>query len=196
MLATIIAKIGLPFLVSIIGSALGSVNNPVAQSAAKALENFQGAVADGAVTADQIAEANRHAEAMAQMKSKEYETAMTEINQTIRGEAGSSDAYVRRMRPTFGYLMAITWAVQMLALAYVVIFETDKAPAVLGSMESLSTIWGVGLSVLGIYVYKRSEEKKPASFTTSTPAPQSAPEPVAKTTNVKAASPPALKLND
>ena len=27
-------------------------------------------------------------------------------------------------------------------------------------MSALSTIWGVGLSVLGIYVYKRSEDKK------------------------------------
>ncbi len=27
-------------------------------------------------------------------------------------------------------------------------------------MESLGTIWAVGLSVLGIYVYKRSEDKK------------------------------------
>jgi hypothetical protein len=28
-------------------------------------------------------------------------------------------------------------------------------------MGSLSAIWAMGLSVLGIYVYKRSEEKKP-----------------------------------
>ena len=56
MLSTIIAKIGLPFLISLIGGALGSVNNPVAQSASKALQNFEGAMADGSVTADEIAE--------------------------------------------------------------------------------------------------------------------------------------------
>ncbi len=56
--------------------------------------------------------------------------------------------------------MALTWAAQMLGLAYVVIFQTDKAESVLSSMASLSTIWAVGLSVLGIYVYKRSEDKK------------------------------------
>ena len=28
------------------------------------------------------------------------------------------------------------------------------------AVQSLSMIWTVGLSVLGIYVYKRSEEKK------------------------------------
>jgi hypothetical protein len=94
------------------------------------------------------------------MKAREYESAMSEINQSLRAEISSSDVFVRRMRPTFGYLMAVTWAAQMFGIAYVVIFETEKAPAVLNSMEALSAIWAIGLSVLGIYVYKRSEEKK------------------------------------
>ena len=108
-------------------------------------------------------EANRHAEAMAQLKQKEFEVSLSEINQSLRAEVVSNDPYVRRMRPTFGYLMAFTWAAQMFGLAYVVIFETEKAAAVLQGMASLSTIWAVGLSVLGIYVYKRSEEKKISS---------------------------------
>ena len=48
----------------------------------------------------------------------------------------------------------------MFGIAYVIIFETEKAPYVLNAMGSLGAIWGVGLSVLGIYVYKRSEEKR------------------------------------
>src|SRR5690606_20511202 len=152
-------RLGLPLLVSLIGGALGRINNPVAQTASEALNNFEGALAGGAITAEQMAEANRHAEDMARTRSQEYQTALSEINESIRTEAGSSDAYVRRMRPTFGYLMAVTWAAQMLGIAYVMIFETDKAPVVLNGMEALSTIWAVGLSVLGIYVYKRSEEK-------------------------------------
>jgi biotin transporter BioY len=84
------------------------------------------------------------------------------------------------MRPTFGYLMAITWAAQMLGLAYVIVFETAQAGAVLNAMSALSAIWAVGLSVLGIYVYKRSEDKKliprpsgpePIFWRTSTPNP-------------------------
>lgn len=67
---------------------------------------------------------------------------------------------MRRMRPTFGYLMAVTWAAQMLAIAYVIVFETAQAGVVMSAMASLSAIWAVGLSVLGIYVYKRSEDKK------------------------------------
>lgn len=72
----------------------------------------------------------------------------------------SGDWYVRRMRPTFGYLMAITWACQMLALAYTIVFAPETAGLIMQSMESLGLIWSAGLSVLGIYVYKRSEEKR------------------------------------
>ena len=76
----------------------------------------------------------------------------------------------------------------MLALAYVVIFETDKAPDVLNGMDALSAIWAVGLSVLGIYVYKRSEEKRvtPVSF----------PRPVEKTTNITVTKSSQPKMNN
>ncbi len=191
MLATIIGKLGLPILVSLIGGALGRINNPVAQSASEALNNFEGALAGGVISAEQMAEANRHAEEMAKVKAKEYETALAEINQSIRVEAGSDDPYVRRMRPTFGYLMAITWAAQMMGLAYVVIFQTEKAPAVLEGMEALSTIWAVGLSVLGIYVYKRSEEKRVVTL----PKAKIQEQPIVKTTNISAGNVSKPKVN-
>lgn len=160
MLGAIIARVGVPVLASVLGAALGRIDNPTAQSASKALGNFDEALAGGVISTEQMAEANRHAEKMADLKIKENKAALAEINQTLRADAASADAYVRRMRPTFGYLMAVTWAAQMLGLAYVVVFDTEKAPSVLGAMESLSTIWAIGLSVLGVYVYKRSEEKK------------------------------------
>lgn len=173
MLPAILSRIGLPFLISLIASALGRVDNPVAKTASDALNNFESVMAGGAISAEQMAEANRHVERMAELRAKEYETAMSEINQSLRLEAQSADPYVRRMRPTFGYLMALTWAAQMFGIAYIMIFRTESAPAVLDGMEALSTIWAVGLSVLGIYVYKRSEEKKvtpPSSVTVPKPA--------------------------
>ncbi|PZO88352.1 MAG: ribokinase [Micavibrio aeruginosavorus] len=182
MLTTIISRLGLPLLVSVIAGALGKVDNDVAQNASKVLGNLEGAMAGGVISSEQLAEANRHAEEVARLKSQEYETILSEINQTIRAEAASSDIYVRRMRPTFGYLMAITWAAQMLGIAYIMIFETEKAPDVLDAMEALSAIWAIGLSVLGIYVYKRSEEKK----VSLPPKREVAPSPeVVKTTNIK-----------
>ena len=49
----------------------------------------------------------------------------------------------------------------MLAVAYVILFKTAEAAAVITAMQSLSTTWAVGLSVLGVYVYRRRTEKKP-----------------------------------
>jgi hypothetical protein len=68
--------------------------------------------------------------------------------------------FSRLMRPTFGYIVAISWGVQMLAVAFVILFKTDEAAPIINAMESLSTTWAVGLSVLGIYVYRRRESKK------------------------------------
>ena len=135
---------------------------------AKALSSYHGFM-DGTIPTDSKGFAAYHSaakvaiahiEKIAELEASERKVALEQINQSLREEVGSDDVYVRRMRPTFGYLIAITWAAQMLALAYVIIFETEKASIVIEAMESLGTIWAVGLSVLGVYVYKRSEDKK------------------------------------
>ena len=48
----------------------------------------------------------------------------------------------------------------MLAIAFVIIEAPEKANTIMTAMSNLDTVWTVGLSVLGIYVYKRSQEKK------------------------------------
>ena len=159
MLETILAKIGLPVLLEIVGGALGKIDNPLAQSAAKAITDTQAAIAQGAITSEAAAEANRHLEKMTELQQQAVSEALSEINQSLRAEVSSTDPYVRRMRPTFGYLMAVTWTVQMIALSYVIVFDTAHASVVLDAIGSLSAIWTVALSVLGVYVYKRSEEK-------------------------------------
>ena len=160
MIETLLAQIGLPVLIKVLAEALNAVDTPVTQVAAKALSQVDAAIKAGQISNEQIAEANRHAEKMAQMQAQENSEGLRAINETIRAEVSSGDAYVRRMRPTFGYLMAFTWAAQMFGIAYIIVFETEKSVFVLNAMGSLSAIWAVGLSVLGIYVYKRSEEKK------------------------------------
>jgi len=57
----------------------------------------------------------------------------------------------------------------MLALAWTILSDPANSGAVINSMSSLSTIWSVGLAVLGVYVYKRSEEKGVRSAALSTP---------------------------
>ncbi len=160
MLTTVLTKIGLPVLVQVVARALASIDSPVAGTAKDALEDVEKALENGGITYEQLAEAHRHAEEMLRMKLEDGTVTISEINKSLRKEIASKDKYVRRMRPTFGYLMAFTWAAQMFGLAYVIIFDTPNAPYVLNAMGSLGAIWGVGLSVLGIYVYKRSGEKR------------------------------------
>jgi hypothetical protein len=152
MLSALLAKIGLPVLIKTVASALESLPNATAQSAAAALKNMD-------INLDETKEANRHIEKMTELESEEYKTAISEVNASLRAEVASSDPYVRRMRPTFGYLIAVSWACQMLAVAFTIFEEPEKANTVTAAMSNLDTIWTVGLSVLGIYVYKRSQEK-------------------------------------
>ena len=158
--SAILAKVGLPVLVNIFTEVLSGSNNPVAKGASEALERFNEALMHGEVSTEELSEMNRHTENLARLKSEEYRTQISEINQSLRAEVASNDPYVRRMRPTFGYLMAITWAAQMLALAWVILDDPSNASLIMEGFESLGVIWTVGLSVLGIYVYKRSEDKK------------------------------------
>lgn len=159
MLSAFLSQVGLPALVSIVGAVLGTLDNSTAKTASEALGKVSEAIASGGISKEQLTEANRHTEKMAELEMQNYQTTLSEINQSLRTEVASNDVYVRRMRPTFGYLMAFTWAAQMFGIAYVIIFQTDKAGVVMAAMSNLSAIWAVGLSVLGIYVYKRSEEK-------------------------------------
>lgn len=160
MLESLLTRIGLPVLMNIVAEALRGVDTPVTKGAAKALEEVEAAIKGGQITPEQMGEAHRHAEEMTKMALEQEAETVRQVNQSLRAEIVSEDKYVRRMRPTFGYLMAFTWAAQMLGLAYVIVFDTQRSVMVLNAMGNLSTIWAVGLSVLGIYVYKRSEDKK------------------------------------
>jgi hypothetical protein len=85
------------------------------------------------------------------------------INQTMRAESGSNDAYVRRMRPTFGYTLAASWGALMLAITYRVIFNPAGLDQMIDSVAKLAPMWEVALSVLGVYLYKRSTDKSVAA---------------------------------
>lgn len=156
MLETILGKLGLSFFTGALSKVLSSIDNDFAKEAAKSLDKVEEQIANQSISMDQVKEANRHLETLAEMDAK----ALAEINTSLRAEIESQDLYVRRMRPTFGYLMALTWAAQMFGVAYIMVFHTNQASIVIEAIESLSAIWAVGLSVLGIYVYKRSEDKK------------------------------------
>lgn len=146
-----------------VASAVGVDNDPAA--VANALQ------ADpAALTRIRELELTRAAEL--QRMQIEAETArLGEINRTIRAEAASNDAYVRRWRPTYGYAAAFTWSAQMIALMIIVGYVVVKAPtsastvisALAGLLGPLMVLWGVALSILGVSIAKRSQDKQIAA---------------------------------
>jgi hypothetical protein len=88
---------------------------------------------------------------------------LAEINATMRAEAASADAFVRRWRPTFGYAVALTWTATMVAISWAIVAQPAQAPAIISALVNTSPIWGVALGVLGIAVVKRSDDKARAN---------------------------------
>lgn len=162
-LAGLLASVGVPLLTKLVGGALGSIDHPAARGAAQALDAVDKAFDGGEISPEQVAEANRHAERMAAIEAERDTGILAEVNATMRAEAASDDRYVKRWRPTFGYVVAFTWGVQMTALSVAVVMYPAEAPALINAMVALQFMWGVALSVLGISVVKRSHDKQVAA---------------------------------
>lgn len=90
------------------------------------------------------------------------------VNNTMRNEANSFDAFVRRWRPFYGYCLAVTWTVQMiLTTVYIGGALTDPNvdfAAAIAPLVSVYTIlagmWTVALTVLGVSVHSRTKDKQ------------------------------------
>lgn len=93
---------------------------------------------------------------------------LSEINQTMRVEAQVDDKYVRRWRPTFGYAMTATWSLIVFTIFFCVIYTTIVHPQqlvdvvkALGSLVvDITLLFGIPMTVLGVSVKKRSDDKK------------------------------------
>ena len=93
------------------------------------------------------------------------------VNETMRAEAMAQDPWTRRWRPYFGYIAATTWAIQGVIVfglvAYVVVNMPDKISDTLGAitalLKALAEHWMFALAVLGVAVWKRSDDKKVAA---------------------------------
>lgn len=81
----------------------------------------------------------------------------------IQTELKSGDPYVRRARPTFMYIIAFTWGVQMLTVSGVIMFKSaDDVVKIITAIVSLSGMWTIALGVVGVYIKMRSDDKNPA----------------------------------
>lgn len=100
------------------------------------------------------------------------------INQTMQAEANSTDPYVRRWRPHFGYVMSWAWAGQTVAICVAVIGATVAAAlgqpllaekllsGVAELVSSLTVQWAVALTVVGVSVAQRGKDKGEGSLVT------------------------------
>lgn len=91
------------------------------------------------------------------------------VNQTMRAEYASKSRFVSSWRPTFGYLVALSWFLMMAALSYVIFDSPKEAPAIISAMASLSFMWGIAMAVLGVNVQQRSKDKQTAAGVAQSP---------------------------
>lgn len=138
----------------LIASALGVEEKP--DAIAKALENDPEAII-------KLQELQKTHQRDLERMHLEAETArLSEINQTMRAEATANDGYVRRWRPTFGYMVALTWLVQSVAIAWAMVAEPAEAANLINAVTALTPMWGIALSILGINITSRSRDKRVA----------------------------------
>ncbi|UCD31294.1 MAG: hypothetical protein JSV38_10860 [Desulfobacterales bacterium] len=136
---------------ALVSSVLGVDNEP--DEVRKALE------ADPSLLL-KLREAEIQQQTQLQQMMVESETQrMTQVNETIRAELASGNKFKSYWRPLFGYIMAITWGAIMLATTYQILFKPGDAASTIGALGQLSGLWGIGLAVLGINVWKRSDDK-------------------------------------
>lgn len=157
-----------PALIGLFNSNNDSTVAKVAKLASEVAQAVTGTGSDGEALAaleanpELMLEYQRQTAAQAIALYQEETKRLQTINETIRAETSSSDPYVRRMRPTMGYALILSWTMTMGAVVYVIVTDPGAASAVIVALADLSIMWSVALSVLGLYVYKRSEEKKPS----------------------------------
>lgn len=168
-----------PIAGTLLGGPLGgSVGGMI--SSVLGVENTPEAVATALKDPAQVLELKKfeieHKSELVRLNLEAETKQLSEVNQTIRAEAASSDPYVRRWRPTFGYCVAGAWTLQVLGIIFAVIWAVIAAPekasevinAIGALCGALTASWAVALAVLGVNVHKRSKDKETAA---GTPAP-------------------------
>lgn len=95
----------------------------------------------------------------AELESEEKKTQIIQQGKTMRAEYSSDDAYVRRWRPTYGYVVCFSWLALFLAISISIVAEPAKASLVITSVTSLSPLFMMALGVLGVNIHKRSNDK-------------------------------------
>lgn len=152
-------SIGLPVLSRIVGKALGKSENQGVSNLGQSLLN----ISDNELTASQV-----HEQYLTEIRADV--DLQRQINETYRAELRSEDRYVKRWRPTLGYCITGCFVgelflipmTKIILISYVSPELANAFDVALGSPEERAVIWVAALSVLGVGVTNRSQDKKAA----------------------------------
>lgn len=90
------------------------------------------------------------------------------VNTTMRAEIAGTGLWKTGWRPAYGWISAVSFGVTIFGLmgllAYTVIASPEDLADVVGAIKDVTTVmvslWTVALTVLGVAVWKRSDDKK------------------------------------
>ncbi len=144
---------------AMVASALGVENTPEAieqelRTNPDALIKLKQLESDERIKLQELA--LRHSE----IESEVHKLAIATQAATQQAELASNDPYVRRWRPTFGYAMCLAWSLLFFGLAFALVFHPKQAADVVNSVVALTPLFSVALTVLGISIHKRSQDKQ------------------------------------
>lgn len=159
---------------SMIGHVLGLGSKPTAEQISAAIDQDP---ASAKLALQKLQD--EHAEELAWIAAQQAQAAQT--GQTMRVEYGSGDPYVRRWRPTWGYVTAGGWLLEALAVFVAVIGATvltvegdaGGGAKLLSGMTTLtyalSALWTIALAVLGVNIVQRSKDKQTQAGASAAP---------------------------
>ncbi len=96
----------------------------------------------------------------AEMESAERKLVITEQHKLMVAELNSDDAYVRRWRPTFGYAVCLAWTSLFFGISGLMLFHPEFTEQAFTGAAKLTALFSVALTVLGLNIHKRSQDKQ------------------------------------
>lgn len=101
-----------------------------------------------------------HKESLEKMHLEAETARLTQINTTMRAELASGDKFKSYWRPLFGYMVALTWFLESLAIVYVIITRSaEDAAKVITALSALGMMWSLALAILGVNIRSRTNDK-------------------------------------
>lgn len=84
----------------------------------------------------------------------------SEQHKTIRAELASEDKFKSYWRPAFGYALVLSWMMVWFGIAYLIFVHPTEVGEVVKALADTTVLWGIALSVLGVQIHKRSQDKQ------------------------------------